>query len=244
MMVHRFGSALAALGMAWLVASGAWAQDPETGDIMADDDFGGSASARVSTSSSRRRGGGSSFYLEMQGRIDAFAVAGVDAVVSDSGTGGLGVSLPMVPFMALGVRLLDQKLYVGLGLGFGSRSISTDREAPVPDTDERRSAFMLTPMATFDVLVRGAVALYPLVILKMGSIGGGDNDNTPDPEGAFWWGLNAGVGLRGDVTDNVGLFTEFGWGFAHGAWSTDTQDESRFFQGLFAAMGLAIRMGL
>jgi len=230
---------LALAGFLWMfpLASAATAQDPESGEVAV------SGGARASYSSGGSSGGTTGISLEMQGRIDAFTTAGLEDVGVGSGNGGVSLTLPAVPFMTAGVRLLDNNLFLGLGLGFGS--VKTKVEPPAgPEVETKRTAFMLAPVATYDLLKRGAIALYPLAMLKIGKVGGGDNSPAPDSEGAFWWGLNLGIGLRANFTDNIAAMTEFGWGFERGSWEDNDTDHTVFGQGLFGTLGLALNIGL
>jgi hypothetical protein len=224
------------------------AQDPEQGEMGAYGEvstsgsasYGGSSSGGVSADASS----GSSFYLELQGRLDAFNVAGVEGLSLDSGTGGGTLTAPAIPFVTAGVRLLEGDLFVGLGFGFAQASRTTSGPAPAGDVESSRGAFMLVPVATYDFLGEGPAALYGLGMLKLGAIGSGEDDGGPDVESGFWWGLNLGVGIRGDITEYVSAFSELGWGFSHGSWEAGDIDNSRFVHGLFGTLGLAVRVGL
>ena len=76
-----------------------------------------------------------------------------------------------------------------------------------------------------------------------GCDGGGDNDPGGEAEGAFWWGLNLGMGLRANLTENIAAMTEFGWGFERGTWEHNA-DHTVFGQGFFGTLGLALKIGL
>jgi len=223
----------------WMMplASVATAQDPESGEVAV------SGGARTSYSGGGASSGTTGISLEMQGRIDAFTTAGLESTSLGSGNGGVSLTLPAVPFMTAGVRLLDDNLFLGVGLGFAS--VKTKVEPPAgPETETKRTAFMLAPVVTYDLLRRGMIALYPLGMLKIGKVGGGDNSPGADSEGAFWWGLNLGLGLRANLTDNIAAMTEFGWGFERGTWEDNNTDHTVFGQGLFGTLGLALNIGL
>ncbi len=242
-MADRKGSWLvASMVVAFGQAGVAAAQNQEVGGAVG-------YSGRVSASG----GSSSGLYLELQGRLDAFNVAGVEGVLVDSGDGGGGgggrvggglstLSAPAIPFVTAGVRLLEGDLFVGLGVGFNSASATSD--TPAGEAKASRSSFMLVPVVTYDLLGDGPAALYGLGMLNIGSIGSGDNDPGPPVESGFWWGLNLGAGVRGDITENVSLFSELGWGFASGSWSSGGVDQSRFVHGLFGTLGFAARLGL
>ncbi len=221
------------------MSSVAEAQDPEQGA------YGGSLSASGSARSSGGSGsssGSSSLYLELQARLDAFNVAGVESTTVDSGDGGGALTAPAIPYVTAGVRLLDGDLFIGLGAGF--TSASEKREGPAGKAERSRGSYMLAPVATYDFLGDSPVALYGVGMLTLGSIGRGDNDPGPRVEPGFWWGLNLGAGLRGDITEYVSVFSELGWGFSRGTWTIAGDDHSRFVHGLFGTLGFAVRLGL
>jgi len=186
-------------------------------------------------------GGDGGLKLEFQGRFDALTIAGVEALTLDGSE--RGITLPAVPFMTPGVRILGGDLFLGLGLGFGGVKAKT--EAGGRDAERKRNAFMLVPTATYDFLGDDTVALYGLGMLKLGKVGGGEDDPGDDVDGAFWWGLNLGVGLRGAISQHVNVSTEFGWGFAQGTWEAPAGvDETRFGHGLFGVIGFAVDLDL
>jgi hypothetical protein len=180
--------------------------------------------------------GGGGLRFGIQGRIDAMnllARSPLGFVENDLGGG-------LVPIVAPGFRLLNDRLYLGLGLGFASTRRTEE------DGDERsRSVFSLSPMVNYDLLSDDLAALYLLGWLNFLSLGDeevcDDNVCRRRDDGLFAWGLNLGVGVRGKITRGLGIGAEFGWGFL----STDENDgDERFFHGIFGAILFEATVGI
>lgn len=159
-------------------------------------------------------GGGGGLALELQGRIGLLNTNG-SGLLTDAGfeTRSTGFEPPaFIPLVTAGVRILDQRLFLGVGIGFyGARE--TDCDGGAPCTDLRIRGFNITPTVSYDVLVRGAARLYPVGMLNLARVGT-ISGSGPTFEGDFWWGLNLGLGIRGEINDTIGIGTEWGWGFA------------------------------
>jgi hypothetical protein len=126
-------------------------------------------------------GGSSDLRLAIQGRL-----AGLNLLLNP------GVPTAVVPPVTAGIRLLDTKLFVGLGVGFGSIN------------DDGPRAWNLTPLATYDLLTTDIAALY---------LGGWLNFGKTDaPADSFFVGFDFGAGIRGKINEAVSIGAEFGWG--------------------------------
>jgi hypothetical protein len=206
----------------------------------------GSTSGGVST---RTRGdnfddddgpGDGGVRLGIQLRLDALNALGpLDS--TDSGVETIGRRL-LVPLVAPGVRLLDEKLFIGVGLSLHGWS------SEEPNGDEAsRSGFGLNPLITFDVLRDGFAALHLLAALNIASLGetetcGGPMNMCVDGnDDIFGVGLTLGAGVRGLISPGLSLGAEFGWGFLS---TSADNDDSVFVHGLFGALILEASVGL
>lgn len=217
-------------GLAWLAGPmTAAAQNPEGGDTQ--------VTAQTSLSA-RTRGGraGSGIRLGIQARIDAFNVLGVQEELGPIS----GLSSPMAPIVTPGIRFLDQRLFIGLGLGFSGAS----QDMGGGDSASR-SALSLAPMAMFDVLTDEYGALSLGGWLNISSLGetevcnNGDCMTANDDE--FGWGLNLMAGVRGFLSPGLAIGAEFGWGFID--ISSDAGDD-RFVHGLVGMLLFEASLGL
>lgn len=212
------------LVLAWTVAvlvfggvSAAWAQDEVGG--AADIELGASQPTDIElgagTGTSRPRqnvssggGGGGNPRLALQLRLNAVNVLEVSNVVDNR-----VLDSTAVPLVTPGVRLLDSKLFIGVGLGFNG--VSSEDE----DGDEMsQSGFTVSPLGSYDLLVDDSAALSLLGWLNLSSLSETevcDSDGTcVDLEtDVFAWGLNLGVGVRGFISPGLAIGGEFGWGF-------------------------------
>jgi hypothetical protein len=173
----------------------------------------------------------SSARLGLQGRFDALnMISEGEFMLNDPGdvlVGGL-----FVPIVTPGFRFLEDRLYLGLGLGFGGY------DAEEANGDETaRSAFSLSPLAMYDVLTDRYAAL---------SLGGwfnflilGETDESNDD--AFGIGLNLAAGIRGKISPGLAIGSEFGWGFINLAWDNDNDV---FFHGLFGTIFFEASVGI
>ena len=164
--------------------------------------------------------GNSGLALEMQGRL---------SILSDF---GVGQNSPrFLPPVAIGLRLLEGRLFVGLGLVYDSvRAKACGGGTCVTNRDGH--LFGVAPVVTYDILSRGAAHLYPMATLTFARTDLFLEDDD------FAWGANLGLGIRGDLGDAISIGSEWGWGFlrsghdyggggtgsimAHGFWGTIT----------------------
>lgn len=199
-------------------------------------------------------GGGSSsgIALEFQGRLALMNTNGT-GLLSGFGntTTGSGAQGPAtMPLVTAGVRLLDQRLFVGVGIGFYGMH-ERDCTGAVCSNQKVRG-WNLTPTVSYDVLVRGPARLYPLGMFNLGRAGTTVNDpgggTTVTTDGDFWWGMNLGLGIRGEIADTMAIGTEWGWGFARTSNSLGTpagSDSNAFFShGAFGTIFFSARIGL
>ncbi len=169
-----------------------------------------SASASASTPSS---GGGSSIRLAMQGRVD------VANLLELSPNSPFGLTIPIV---TPGVRLLDNKLFVGLGLDFSTVA------------DDGAKFFGLSPMVSFDLLSRPEGALYATGWVNLGSIEFAGSDDS-----SFFGGMNLGLGIRAFLSPALSIGTEWGWSFV------DAEDDAfSFRQGVFGNVMFEASIGI
>lgn len=172
----------------------------------------GSAGGSGEASPARRTGGYGSAgsggtRIGLQLRIDAVNV------LAASGSTVNGVSgNDYVPLAMPGVRFLDGRLYLGLGLGFQYSSEELDN-----GDEESRSGFTLSPGASYDVLGDDSAALSVGGWLNIASLGeteecdgGGCSNNNDDQTGL---GLTLAAGVRGKLLEGLAIGGEFGWGF-------------------------------
>jgi hypothetical protein len=174
--------------------------------------------------------------LAIQARIDALNMLGFS--VPDIGPLTLGVRSLFVPIVAPGVRFLDDKLFLGLGLGFSG--ISTD------GPDSSRSGWSLSPLATYDLITDQYAAFYLAGWFNLAHLGETENCTgggvcTTANNDATGWGLNIGAGVRGMLSRGLALGGEFGWGFLDV--STDAGPDA-FVHGVFGNIFLEASVGL
>lgn len=187
----------------------------------------------------------SGLRLAIQGRIN---------VQSALENGIVGTARPVVPTATVGVRLLDQRLFLGLGLGFGALSTSNcgNMGCDADKTTRSQSYFSLSPLATFDLLREEFGALYLAGWFNFLSYSAVHVEHTGDPAvetgGGSGVGLNLALGLRGFITRGVSLGTEWGWGFVSatddGDRTGDPDDTSTFVHGIFGTVVVEGSIGL
>lgn len=239
------GKGIPALVMIACLSGGvapAAAQDPESGDVKltAQTRIGSSAAESKGAPANRARSKatGSDIRLGLQTRIDAFSLVGVQTSL---GSGAAGLSSAFTPIVTPGVRLLEERLYLGLGLGFSGYNVDVGADA-----EQTRSAFSLAPMAMFDVLADdwGALSLGGwLSLSSLGDTETCDADScVTDNDGAFGWGLNLMAGLRGQLTPAIAVGGEFGWGFISVSGDGDNDDD--FVHGLLGLLLIEATLGL
>ncbi len=206
--------------------------------------------------------GGGGVRIALQGRVDALNIAGLDNGFTLGGGGGaLTIPLTFVPQVTAGVRLVDTRLFLGLGLGFFGASSSECAGSSGGCADEETttstSGFGLAPLVSFDLLRDPAriAALYILGWLNLASFGGQTVEtvrpgmtDTRTTDNDFWWGVNAGIGVRANISPAFAVGTEWGWGFAttsnDGGTAGPPDDSSLFIHGIFGTIFLEGSIGL
>ncbi|MGD8858524.1 MAG: hypothetical protein PVI30_00830 [Myxococcales bacterium] len=191
---------------------------------------GGRASASAS-------GGGGEVRLGVQARIDAFNTL----ATTDTGQGALNLDEGglLVPLVAPGVRFLDGRLFLGLGLGYQSISIDNG------NVEESRGGWTFSPLATFDLLSDDVASLSLDGWLNLGSLGETEecdnNGCTTDNDNATTIGINLGAGVRGHLTPGLAIGGEFGWSFT--SVSVDSGSDVSL-HGLFGTILIEASVGL
>lgn len=155
--------------------------------------------------------------LTFQGRLSA-----VNVVLS----GALDGSANQVPLATPGLRLLEGRLFAGLGFGFFG-------------VEGANTGLSFSPLVTVDVVRDVDLgAFYVAGWFTLGSfdgpraVGGGDND-------LFAWGFSAMAGVRAILTRALALGVEMGWGFL-----SLNQDGSGFVHGMSGNLLLEASLGL
>jgi hypothetical protein len=207
---------------------------------------GGSStpSSHVRTSSSEPSGsresdGGTRLALQL--RFDAlnmlnFAAPNLQGL--DAPTVGRRL---LVPLVAPGVRLLDDRLFLGLGLGLSGASQDNGN-----NMKQSRSGWSLTPAVTYDVLHEQIAALSLIGMLNLARLSEStacNNNACIDTRNAvFGVGVSLGAGLRGLISQGLALGGEFGWGFL--SLSQEGNGPGAFVHGLFGTLFLEASVGL
>ena len=189
--------------------------------------------------------------LGVQVRINALNILGADEslqLVTPIAT-GIG---PTVPLVTPGVRFVDGKLFLGLGLGLvGGHNDCTGGGCGGGGggggaVKRGQSGFSLSPLVSYD-LMADAVAAFSLVgWLNIASQGEqqtcnaagvcADNANS-DADGL---GLNLAAGVRGKLSEGLAIGGEFGWGFMSGS----VGPADYFNHGLFGTLLFEASVGL
>jgi hypothetical protein len=201
---------------------------------------GGSSGARPHAAQSNgSHGPDAPPRLAVQLRLDALNMLAF-AAPNQQGLDASGVGRRLlVPMVAPGVRFIDDKLFLGLGLGLSGASESNG------NNKQSRAGWSLTPMATFDVLRDQVAALSLIGMINMARLGESRRCNAAGcidmANDVFGWGLTLGAGLRGLITQGLALGGEFGWGFLDIAQSNGPD---AFVHGLFGNLFLEASVGL
>jgi hypothetical protein len=169
-------------------------------------DAGGSGAP---ASSARR----SSVQLAFQGRVNAMGYVVPTELLAQVQT--------ITPYVTPGVRLIDGKLFVGIGIGFGSYSTEVCQDTCADYDRLSQSYFTLSPMATFDLLQAGPASLYvggwfsfaPVSTVTFETRRGGST-LTEERNGGSALGFNLAVGIRAEIVRGLAVGTEWGWGLA------------------------------
>lgn len=176
----------------------------------------------------------SSVRLGLQARVNMLNVllpVVIDGEVAD----------PYVPFVTPGVRLLNDRLFIGLGFGFGGLNVEGD------SYQRSRSTVSVSPMAFYDLISDPLAAFALGGWFNFASISDldtcdedGDNCGTrTGDDNKFGWGINLGAQLRGKISQGLALGGEFGWGFKSVSNGTDV-----FAHGIFGNILLEASVGL
>jgi hypothetical protein len=171
----------------------------------------------------------SSARLGLQGRFNALNMITQGDVVAAGPFPDNVIGSLFVPIVTPGFRFLEERLYLGLGFGFGGYDIE--------DTDESRSAFDFSPLAMYDVLTDRYAALSLGGWLNLLILGESDNRN----DDAFGIGLNLAAGIRGKISPGLAIGSEFGWGFINIAWDNN---QEVFVHGLFGTILFEASVGI
>lgn len=190
-------------------------------------------------------GGNDGLRLAIQGRFSLLSQ--LDVALTNG-------QRPMVPAATVGVRLLEQRLFVGLGVAFGGVSTSTCGNAGCDNdkTTRSQSYFAVSPVVTFDLLREAMGALYLAGWFNFLSYSAVHLEHTGDPAveagGGSGIGLNLALGLRGNITRGLSIGTEWGWGFVsatdEGNASGDPDDTNTFANGIFGTVVVEGSIGL
>ena len=204
-MLHtRFVCSLAiAASLCTFALSGAAQDSPEGGDVQLN------SRTRVNV---RSRGSSSGLRLAIQGRLDALNLVQASRPLFLDGVPAIGAAL-MSPLATPGVRLLDTRLFLGLGLGFAGASLEN-----AAGDETSQSGFSLVPTATYDVLSGPTGALSVGGLVTIAHVGQTEDCPQGEPcvesnDDATGIGLTALVGLRGQLTEGLAIGTDLGWGF-------------------------------
>ncbi len=220
----------------------------ELGDVDSGDAAAGSGSASGGAGSApayassdpgldEAPAGSSDARLGIQARFDALNVLDLVNPIQE----GIG---PAVPIVTAGVRFVDGKLFLGLGLGLVGASNDTGGGGGA--NDRGQSGFTFSPLMSYDVVSDAVAALHLVGSFNIASLGEeedcnaagmcSDNPNS-DADGL---GLNLGAGIRGKLNEGLAIGGEFGWGFMSGAVGTNDY----FNHGLFGTVLFEASVGL
>jgi len=147
----------------------------------------------------------------------------------------------LVPLVAPGVRFLEERLFLGLGLGLSGASQDNGN-----NMKQSRSGWSLTPTITYDIVKDQMAALHLVGMFNMARLGESracNNNACIDTTNAvFGWGLTVGAGVRGLISRGLALGGEFGWGFL--SLSQENNGPGAFVHGLFGNVFLEASVGL
>jgi len=238
MTLHTTLRALAALTVSAIgFATPALAQDA-SGDIEAGDETRASASYSTNNTSSS-----DGIRIGLQIRLDALNVLGpIDTSGTPSAQPSAGIARRLlVPLAAVGVRLVDQRLFIGAGIGFHGWSTEDD-----PGNEASQSGFSLSPLAQFDVIRETAGALSLGGALHIASLSeteacDNDGDCMELNDGGTGVGLSLGAGVRGFITPGLAIGGDLGWGFLS---ISNDDDSSAFIHGVYAALLFEATIGI
>lgn len=205
-----------------------------------------SASAQDTAPPASRR---SSVQLAFQGRLDAMGYLAPRNDADPRTTNLLSAIQTITPYVTPGVRLIDGRLFLGIGIGFGSYSYKQCQDTCDDYDLIGQSYFALSPMAFFDVLRSGPASLYAGGWFSFAPIGAatfethrGATTNITETDSASAIGFNLAVGIRAQLVEGLSLGTEWGWGLT--SYSSDgsepgvARDVSTTMHGIFGTLML------
>jgi len=185
--------------------------------------------------SSRR----SAVQLAFQGRINAMGYL--------VPTENLARLQTITPYVTPGVRLIDGRLFVGLGIGFGGFSSNECQDTCDEYDRASQSYFALSPMAFFDILRAGPASLYAGGWFSFAPISSatvetrrGAMTSTFETDSATAIGVNLAVGIRGQIVEGLSIGTEWGWSFTSlsrdGGETGENDDTTTALHGIFGTV--------
>lgn len=184
--------------------------------------------------------GSSGTRLGIQARLNALNVLELVTPIQE----GIG---PSVPIVTPGVRFVDGKLFLGVGLGFVGGSNDTGGGG----ADRGQSGFTLSPLVSYDVLTDAVAALHLVGWFNIATLGeqevcGANGVCADDPNSdASGLGLNLGAGVRGKLNEGLAIGGEFGWGFMSGSDGRGGGAPNDYFNhGLFGTLLFEASVGL
>jgi hypothetical protein len=176
--------------------------------------------------------------LGVQLRLDALNMLSFSVPGANGQVAGDGWRL-FVPTVTPGVRFLENKLFLGLGLGLAGVKVSNG------NNESSRSGWSLSPLASYDVLTDAMGAFSLLGWLNLAHLGESEtcinnNCNTANND-ILGWGVGLGAGLRGFITQGLALGGEFGWSFLS---LPQDNGPDTFIHGLFGNIFLEASVGI
>jgi hypothetical protein len=211
---HRFVATIVLCGCVLLGANAASAQEATAS--------GDTTTATASSSYSAP----SSIRLGLQGR---FSLLNTIYYTFPEATYGMA----LVPIITPGVRLLDERLYVGLGIGFWGWDSDAEND------ESSRAGFSMSPMAFYDLVSESIGALAIGGWLTIADISDTKDNGDKQRDGGFGFGLNLGAQVRGKISRALAIGGEFGWGFL-----MQSGDRDIFLHGVFGNILLEASVGL
>jgi len=133
--------------------------------------------------------------------------------------GGADAGFPLAVQATPGLRLADNRLFIGPGVGWLKANNSGGH------------VYTIAPTATYDIIQRTNAALHAVVMLNMSDQTGGD----------LLFGMNFGLGIRALLGESFGIGTE--WGFAFTQIDHGPMEPDAVF-GFFGALVLESSIGL
>ncbi|NOY94639.1 MAG: hypothetical protein GXP55_25960 [Deltaproteobacteria bacterium] len=198
------------------LAQAQYGGDPETGYTAP---AGTQPVAPAPARSAGQASGSDGIRFAMQARF-----SGVNVVDASRFRDGFGIAVLATP----GIRLVGNKLFLGLGVGWFKLS------------DDGGHAFTLAPTATYDLIQRTNAALHAVVIMNIAKVSrtlsGGRGSS-----GDLTFGMNFGLGIRALLGESFSIGTE--WGFAFTQLNGDPMEPDAAF-GFFGALMLESSIGI